>query len=143
MPKFDLKEISAIKGKQKFYQLTIDDEPALMKGDSEEVINEKKTGVLDIFEEHLEKKYRKDIEMVYAYMNIIANGEHVAGTKYHILERDKNDPYQDFEFKHGKLRIYGVKIDGGKVIFLGGYKNQERKNLQRLRSLKKQYFVTN
>lgn len=138
MYKFDFKEIIfPIKAKQKFYQLTVDDEPVYNRKDT---ANENKIGILDLFVKKLEKKYKKDIDMIYAYMNMVANGEHVPGTKYHILERDKNDPYPDFEFKHGKLRVYGVKIDGGKVIFLGGYKTEERKNIQRLRSLKKQFF---
>ena len=140
MSTFDLKEIISVKGKQKFYQLTINDNPIFNKEDTENIKNEKKTGVLDTFEKELEKKYKKDIEMIYAYMNMVSNGDHIPGTKYHELDIYKNDPYQDFEFKHGKLRIYGVKITGGKIIFLGGYKNQEEKNLTRLRSLKKQYF---
>lgn len=142
MPIFDLKEIDFIKGKQKFYQLTIDDNPVFKNDDTEEMRNKKKKGVLDDYEKKLEKKYKKDIDMIYAYMNMHSNGEHIPGTKYHELERAKNDPYPDFEFKHGALRVYGVKITGGKIIFLGSYKNQEEKNLKRLRSLKKQYFET-
>ena len=139
---FDLKKIPSIKGRLAFYQLTIDDKPVFEETDTEEKRNKKKNGVLDDYEKELQKKYRKDIEMIYAYMNMHSNGEHIPGTKYHELERPKNDPYPDFEFKHGDLRLYGVKITNGKIIFLGGYKNRQNKNLKRLRSLKKQYFET-
>jgi hypothetical protein len=142
MPTFDLKKITLIDGKQTFYQLTIDDIPNFEGATTEEEKNERKTGVLDLYEQELEAMYMKDIEMIYAYMNMVANNAQIPGKKYHDLDRDKNDPHPDFEFKHGDLRLYGVKIPGGKIIFLGGYKNNEEKNIRRLRSLKKQYFVS-
>lgn len=140
MSKFDLKKITGVKGKQVFYQLTIDDTPDYDGAESEEEMDKRKTGVLDLYEAELEDKYLKDIDMIYAYMNMVANNEQVSGTKYHQLDRDKNDNYPDFEFKHGDLRVYGVKIDGGKIIVLGGYKNNQKKDIRRLRSLKNQYF---
>jgi hypothetical protein len=140
MPNFNLKKITAIRGKQVFYQLTIDDDPIFSPNDDEVAKNEKRTGVLDIYERDLEAKHSNDLEKIYAYMNMVADNKHVPGTKYHELERNKNDPYPDFEFKHGDLRVYGVKISGGKIIVLGGFKNEQRQNITRLRSLKKQYF---
>ena len=142
MPNFDLKKITIIDGKQVFYQLTIDDSPNFDGAITEDEINGRKTGVLDLYEQELESRYIKDMEMIYAYMNMVANNAQIPGTKYHELDRDKNDPYQDFEFKHGDLRLYGVKITGGKIIFLGGYKKNEEKNIRRLRSLKRQFFTS-
>lgn len=140
MPNFDLKRIKGVKGKLTFYQLTIDDKPENDGNENDDEKNEKKTGVLDIFEQELERIYYKDIDQIYAYMNMVANNEHVSGKKYHLLDRTNNDPYQDFEFKHGDLRLYGIKIPNGKIIFLGGYKNKQEKDIKKLRSLKKQYF---
>ena len=140
MSKFDLKKIDAIEGKQRFYQLTIDDAPDytnLLPGETE---NDRKTGVLDEYELNLETKDKKDLVSIYAYMERIANNQHVDGTKYHTLGRPSNDPYTDFEFKKGKLRVYGIQTPEGKVIVLGGFKKKEDANIRRLRSLKQQYF---
>lgn len=134
MPKFEVQEIKfPSPAEQNFYQLIAESTDN----------NGRRAGVLDLFERDLEKKNKKDLEMIYAYMNMVANGEHIPGTKYHILERDKNDPYQDFEFKHGKLRVYGIKIPAGKLVVLGSYKSQEKRSIKQLRSFKKQYFKTN
>jgi hypothetical protein len=140
MSKFDLKAIDSIKGKQAFYQLTIDDNPNLGDLKDGETENDRKTGALDIYEEQLEKKYQKDLIMIYAYMERVANNQPVDGKKYHILDRPATDPIQDFEFKHGDLRVYGFKSAEGKIIVLGGYKNNQKSDINRLRSLKKQYL---
>ncbi len=142
MPKFDTKEITAIKGKQKFYQLTIDDNPDYEGVKTQEEKNERKKGVLDEYEENLESKYKKDLRMIYAYMDKVANNEPVSGKKYHELDRPKNDTVKDFEFKHGDLRVYCFKTEEGKIFALGGYKNNQDKDIVRLRSLKKQFIDT-
>jgi hypothetical protein len=140
MPKFDLKKIDAFEGKQQFYQLTIDDTPNYSNLLPGELENDRKTGVLDEYEAQLQTQDRKDLASIYAYMERISNNQHVDGTKYHTLGRPSNDPYTDFEFKKGKLRVYGIQTPDGKVIVLGGFKKKEDANIKRLRSLKKQYF---
>jgi len=137
---FDIKQITAVKGKQTFYQLTIDDFPAYNDEDDENQRNEKKKGVLDWYEEELEVKYQKDLHMIYAYMQRVANNQMVAGSKYHELSRPKSDQIKDFEFKHGDLRVYAFQAPGGKIIAVGGYKNRQNKDINRLRSLKQQYL---
>ena len=140
MSKFDLKQIDSIKGIQKFYQLTIDDKPDYSNLAEGETKNDRKTGVLDKYKTQLQSKYLKDLVSIYAYMERVANNEPVPGIKYHILERPKSDPYVDFEFKKGDLRVYGIQTPDGKVIVLGGYKNDQPADIRRLRSLKEQYF---
>jgi len=141
MPKFDIKRISAIKGSQIFYQLTIDDKPNYDGCVSEEDRNERKTGQLDKYEKKLEKNYKKDLHMIYAYMDLVANNQPVSGNKYHELtDRPKNDLIKDFEFKHGDLRVYAFKFSNGKIFALGGYKNNQTSDIKKLRSLKNQYF---
>ena len=141
MPKFDLKIIDSIRGKQVFYQLTVDDNPD-SEGILEEAMkNDKKTGILDQYEKSLEKKYKKDMVQIYNTMQRVANNEHVPGEKYHeCTGRDKSDPYKDYEFKHGDLRVYAIKTHDGKIIVLAGYKNTQKSNILRMRSIKKQYF---
>ncbi|MBO9573646.1 MAG: hypothetical protein J7497_15770 [Chitinophagaceae bacterium] len=140
MPNFDLKKITATKGKQLFYQLTIDDNPDYSDAETEEEKNERKTGVLDEYEAGLEKRYQKDLKMIYAYMDRVSNNLAVSGQKYHELDRPSGDRVKDFEFKHGDLRVYGFKHDSGKIITVGGYKNSQKADIQRLRSLKQQYL---
>jgi hypothetical protein len=140
MSTFDLKKIESIKGKYPFYQLTIDDNVEFSNLKEGETANDRKTGVLDLYEQQLQKKYKKDLIMIYAYMERVANNCHVDGRKYHILERPDNDPHVDFEFKHGDLRVYGIKSQEGKIIVLGGYKNEQETNIKKLRSLKKQFL---
>ena len=124
MPTFDLQRITAIEGQQAFYQLIIDDKPSL-----------------DLYEAGLEKKYRKNLIQLYHTMEKIANNEHVPGGKFHELTgRLKNDPYKEYVFKHGDLRIYAVKAMIGKIIILAGFKNRQPEDIRRMRSLKKQYF---
>lgn len=141
MAKFDLKKISAIQGKQAFFQLTIDDDPDFEEAENEEARNERKTGVLDIYEAGLEAKYKKNLAQIYNAMQRVANNEHVPGEKYHELQnRPQNDPYKDYEFKHGDLRVYAIKDTVGKIIILCGYKNAQDNDIRKMRALKRQYF---
>ena len=141
MPRFDLKIIDAVKGNQVFYQLTIDDNPDFENLGNGESVNDRKTGILDSFEEGLEKKYRKNLVQIYNTMDRVARNEHVPGEKYHELTgRKENDPHKDYEFKHGDLRVYAIKSDKGKIIIFGGFKNSQPEDIIQMRSLKKQYF---
>lgn len=141
MSTFGIKKIMAIKGKQQFYQLTIDDHPDLTGAISEEEVNERKTGVLDIYEKNLEKSYRKNLIQIYNIMERVANNVHVPGDKYHEMTgRDKSDPHKDYEFKHGDLRVYAIKTSSGKVIILCGYKNSQSSDIRQMRQLKKQFL---
>lgn len=141
MPKFGLKRIDAVSGKQVFYQLTIDDNPDFSDLADGETENDRKTGILDIYEQSLESRYQKNLAQIYNTMGRVANNEHVPGEKYHELtERENNDPYKDYEFKHGDLRVYAIKTEGGKIIILAGFKNTQKDDIRRMRSLKKQFF---
>lgn len=141
MPKFDLKKIVAVKGVYPFYQLTIDNEVDFSECKTEEEINDKKEGILDLYEKTLQKRYKKDMVQIYNTMERVANNEHVSGEKYHELEdRPKNDPYKDYEFKHGDLRVYAIKDSVGKIIIFGGFKNSQKKDIRKMRALKINYF---
>ena len=129
MPKFDLKRMYAIKGAQEFYQLTIDDKPDLIGAHTDKEKNERKTGELDKFIKNLEVKYEKNIKMIFAYMDFVANNIPVSGVKYHELKRPASDPVKDFEFKHGDLRVYAFKIPNGKIIAIAGYKNTQPQDI--------------
>ena len=141
MPKFDLKKILTVRGKQDFYQLTVDDNPNYLGKKTEDEKNEAKHGVLDEYENGLETKYKPHFNGIVSYMQLIANNEHVSGKKYHELSgRDKSDTVKDFEFKNGDLRVYCFKSPLGKIIAVGGYKNEQGSDIVKMRNLKKQYL---
>jgi uridine kinase len=139
MPNFDLKLLTGVRGIQRFYQLTIDDNPVILVTDTLEQQNEKKIGVLDQYEKQLEEKYKPDLEKIYAYMDVIANNGSLPATKFRELKRPGSDKDKDFEFKSGDLRVYAIKGEGSKIIVLCGYKNKQKKDINKMRSLKKQY----
>lgn len=146
MSKFVLKNIAAIKGNQQFKQLvvlpdnsnetSIQNEIIRLESQNVEVIIK---GQLDIYEDALEKKYTNSFERILGTMNIVANNGKPSGEKYHELE-DFTYGIKEYEFKCGDLRIYAIKIYSGKLIIFGGYKNNQKPDISKFRSLKKQYL---
>ncbi len=139
MHKFDLKKIDAVKGRETFFQLTIDDVFEFSGKETQEELNSKKTGVLDEFENNLEKKYQSKLAGIYTYMNLVAQGVSVSKEKFRDITPDK-EMIKEYEFKNGDLRVYAIKIDIGKVILFPGYKNNQKNDIKAFRSLKKQYL---
>ena len=146
MPTFDLKKLDDVKGKQLFYQLTENDVPDLTglekAKDKDAEINERKWGVMDEFEKGLETKYTKDKDRIHALMNQVANNQLLPKTKFRPLEgREKGDDIKDYEFKSGDLRYYCIGIPSGKLVCLGGYKNEQEIDIARLRKMKKEVYA--
>lgn len=52
----------------------------------------------------------------------------------------EKESIKEYEFKTKNLRVYAIKTKDGKVIVLGGYKNRQKKDLKKFRSLKKRYL---
>lgn len=141
MANFDLKQLTTVIGKRPFFQLTVDDIPDFKNAKTEKEKNERKTGVLDIYEKSLEKIYIKDLVQIYYTMNKVSNHELVPKEKFRELKgRKKSDPYKDYEFKHGDLRIYATQSPTGKIIIMASFKNKQKKDIEKMRSLKLQYF---
>ncbi len=121
MPKFVLHEIEAIKGKQIFCQVEIN-------------------GVkqLDTFEEELAgTSYLSEFRTMLTYMEFVANNKPLPQTKFRELKGVK-DGIKEYEFKSKHLRIYAVHQKGGKIIVLCGFKNNQEKDINRFRSIKKE-----
>jgi hypothetical protein len=141
MANFDLKKIAVATGTCPIYQLTIDDNPDYTNAESEEERNRRKTGVLDEYEKNLESKYKKNMVQIYNTVQRVSNMELVPKEKFRQLQgRKKNDPYPDFEFKHGDLRVYAIAGPGGKIIIFGGFKNEQEEDIKKMRVLKLKYF---
>ena len=72
-------------------------------------------------------------------MNEVANIRTLPNTKFKDITPRKEN-VKEYEFKEGNLRVYAIKKFGGKIIILGGYKNRQKQDLRKFRSLKEQYL---
>ena len=122
MPKFALRNIEAVQGNQSFEKLLVDG-----------------IAPFDTFENDLEAKDKRSLEKIYFYMNEVANNRTLPNTKFKDVT-PKKERVKEYEFKDGDLRVYGISKYGGKIIILGGYKNQQKKDYRTFRSLKDQYL---
>ena len=56
-------------------------------------------------------------------------------------ERPKGDLHKDYEIKTKNLRLYFFKDEGlGQIIVLGGMKGSQKKDINRMREIKYEYF---
>ena len=122
MSKFALQNIDAVQGNQTFEKLLVDG-----------------VAPFDTFEEGLETKDRRSLEKIYFYMNEVANNRTLPKTKFKDVT-PKKQKVKEYEFKDSDLRVYCISKFGGKIIILGGYKNQQQKDYRTFRSLKEQYL---
>jgi len=122
MSKFALQNIDAVEGNQTFEKLLVDG-----------------VAPFDLFEKNLETKDRRSLEKIYFYMNEVASNRTLPNTKFKDVT-PKKEKVKEYEFKDGDLRVYGISKYGGKIIILGGYKNQQKKDYRTFRSLKEQYL---
>jgi mannose/fructose/N-acetylgalactosamine-specific phosphotransferase system component IIB len=147
MSKFVIKNIEAIKGRQQFKQLVIVSDE--VNADNLQLqINLKEAkkenveimGILDLYENTLEKKYINSFYGIIAIMNRVANLQSVAANKFKDVTPD-SEIIKEFEFKYQDLRVLAIKIPGGELVLVGGYKNQQKADFSRFHSLKKQYLA--
>ena len=126
MPIFTLKIIDAVKGKQTFEELVIDD-------------NE---GQLTKFEnELLGTTFLSEYRTILAYMKFIADLKTLPQNKFRELKGSK-DGVKEYEFKSKHLRVYCIQKTGGKIVVLCGKKADQTRDLREFRALKKQYLET-
>ncbi len=131
MLKFTLKNILAVNGKQEFSELVID-----AKNDSELEIK----GQLTEFEQSLKgTNYEIELKTILAYMSFLSNLNGLPKTKFKDITPDKEE-VKEYEFKSKHLRIYCIKKPNGKIVILGGYKNNQPSDIIKFRSLKQQYL---
>ena len=120
---FTLREYELIKGKKVFYELLKDGRSLLSE-----------------FEEDIQSRYESEYKTILAYMNLVADNNSVPTAKFKPLKGNK-DGINEYEFRSKHLRIYLIQLEPhGKIIILGGYKNQQEKDIRQFRSIKKQYL---
>jgi hypothetical protein len=123
MPKFAVRKIEAVVGKQQFGKLVIDE-----------------VCPFDEFENNIEQQYKSELHGIYNYMNAVANLLSVPNTKFHFYD-DGKDGVREFEFKSKNLRVYGITQAGGKLIILGGKKAKQKDDETEFRRLKDMYLA--
>ena len=123
MPKFAVRKIEAVVGKQQFGKLVIDE-----------------VCPFDEFENNIEQQYKSELHGIYNYMNAVANLLSVPNTKFHFYD-DGKDGVREFEFKSKNLRVYGITQAGGKLIILGGKKAKQKDDETEFRRLKDLYLA--
>lgn len=126
MSKFALRKIEAIRGKQEFDKLMVDDKCPF-----------------DEFEASLEGQYLSEMEGIYHIMQDVADLKLVPETKFHFYDKGKNknkDGVREFEFKSKHLRVYGITKPNGKIVIAGGTKAKQKQDQNYFRKLKKQYL---
>lgn len=156
MPKFALKHIKTKKGRMCFKQLVIlNDQENAEKIQAEIIeaeetnthIDEKKLtaekrnirdGVMDIYEDFIEHSDKSSLLGIFALMDLVVDLQKLPKTQFRPLQPKSKDG--DFELKRGNLRIYGIDIEGGKLIIKCGHKNTQDEDISHFRSLKEQYL---
>lgn len=123
MSKFALHNIETIKGKQLFFQLEINGEKQL-----------------DIFENELiGTTYDGEFKTILTLMEFVANNRTLPKNKFRDIT-PKKEIVKEYEFKTKHLRIYTIHKPGGKIIVLGGFKNNQKSDINLFRSIKKQFL---
>jgi|SRR6056297_4078965 len=127
MTKFTLKKIEEIEGKQDIFKMEIDD-----------------TCLFDEFENDIENKgqYEQELYSIYSLMEDVANNKLLPKQKFRDITINKKDSLKEYEFKSKHLRVYAIKTKEGKVIILGGYKNNQKRDIKKLRNIKANYKQT-
>lgn len=127
MPKFALQKIEAIKGRQEFDKLIIDDRCPF-----------------DEFELSLEDQYKSEMAGIYHYMQDIADLKLVPEEKFHFYDKNKKpkNGVREFEFKSKHLRVYGITKPNGKIVITGGTKARQKQEQNVFRKLKNQYLAS-
>ena len=122
MPKYTLKIMEQVRGKQIFSKLFVDG-----------------IAPFDVFIEGLEDVYKSEVLTIYAVMNQIAMLRSLPSTKFHFYS-DGKDGVRECEFKTKHLRVYAIETVGGKIVILGGKKSNQKKDQVEFRRLKRDYI---
>lgn len=126
MRKFDLDELEAVVGKQKFYDLKING--LSQYKEFKEIIGKNHS------------QYMTEVITMFAYMDLVSNLKTLPKTKFREIT-PKKDNIKEYELKSKHLRIYLFHHENkGKIIALWGLKINQDRNISSFRQIKKEYF---
>jgi len=124
MSKFALERIKTIEGNQIFEKLFIDNQCQFDDFEKEIFSND---------------KLNTELGKIYSYMEFVAKGESLPATKFKDIT-PKKGKVKEYEFKSKNLRVYAIKKENGKIIILGGFKNRQKRDIKKFRSIKKRFL---
>lgn len=127
MPNFTLNRLEEIDGKQDIYKMQIDNQC-----------------LFDDFEKEIEKRgqYEEELASIYSLIEDVANNKLLPKTRFRDISIGKKEKNKEYEFKSKHLRVYAIKALNGKVIIMGGYKSDQKKDIKKFRSIKRNYIKT-
>lgn len=126
MKKFTLNKITEIIGKSNIFKLFVGDKCQFDDFEAEVYEN---------------GQYIEEIASIYALMEDVANNRLLPKTKFRDITPSSKEKVKEYEFKSKHLRVYAIKFKDGKVIVLGGYKNTQKKDIVKFRSVKKAFLI--
>ncbi|TVQ90222.1 MAG: hypothetical protein EA393_06165 [Bacteroidetes bacterium] len=125
MPIFALKKIEAIIGKQEFFEIIIDG-----KSQYEDFCDKIKGN----------QQYNSELKTILSYMDLVANLQSLPEKRFKDITLAK-ETVKEYEFKSKNLRAYAFHIKKtGKLVAYWGFKNSQKKDIVKFRSIKKQYL---
>lgn len=124
MRTFATQIIEAVKGKQIFEKLIVNG-----------------ICLLDEFEEEIKvnPQYTSEFKKILSYMDFVANGTLLPKTKFREIKGDRIK-IKRYEFKSKHLRIYAFNQSGGKIVVMGGYKNNQDADIRQFNSIIKEFL---
>jgi hypothetical protein len=93
--------------------------------------------LLDEFEKEIKDnpQYTSEFKTLLAYIELYSSGLVLPERKFREIKSAK---YKQYEFKSKNLRIYAVSGEGSKIIVTGGYKKNQKKDINQLKSISKE-----
>lgn len=74
-------------------------------------------------------------------MDFIANGKSLPNTKFREIKGGKLS-VKRYEIKSKHLRVYAFSQPGGKLMVLGGYKNNQEADIRQFNSIVKEHITS-
>lgn len=82
-----------------------------------------------------------ELDIIQTVMLEIADKQEIPPSRFKKLKRNKKDKIIDYEIKTPNLRVYCFIIpDTGNIVVLGGKKGTQKKDIEKLRKIKKAYI---
>ena len=123
MPTFASEILEAVKGKQIFEKLIVNN-----------------ICLIDEFEKEIKDRgqYISEFKTLISYMDLFANGQTLPRTKFREIKANRTK-VKHYEFKSKNLRIYAFNIPGGKMLVMGGYTNNQNADIRTFQSIVNEY----
>ena len=95
----------------------------------------------DDFTDRHKNSHEAQLDNISQIIDWMSGGDKPISTRFKQLKRSKSDKYVDYEFRAGELRLYCFEDEGtGRIIVIGGFKKDQKKQLIKMRRIKAQYF---